>query len=213
MDFLAVAALLDPAGSGTWSNLGFWEDAAVPYPAAARELALRLGRDALLGPGQDVLDVGIGAGDPLCVWRDAFEVRSVCGVEKDPACVAAARRRTAHDPAIDVRRGTDADLLQLPAGAFDRVLALDCAYHFGDRARFAAAAFERLRPSGRIAWTDLALADGHRAPRGLAGAFGVEGRHLLERLVPGADRLGAAPGRRGRPRRQGLAGAGGRATA
>lgn len=136
-----------------WSNLGDWQHAR-RYSEAARALAHRLGVAAQLGPADHLLDVGVGAGAQLGVWRRDFGVTRIVAVEPDRS-----RARTARGAAealggdIAVRVG---DAASLPRGSFSVILALDCAYHF-DRARFFRTARQRLRPGGRLALTDIVL--------------------------------------------------------
>ncbi len=166
------------AGS-TWGNLGLWTDAVQSYPAACEALAVRLGERAALQPGCSVLDVGFGYGDQLLVWKQRFGVGHITGLEVDAKGVAEARRKLAvcKDVALSV-----GDASQLPpAPRFDRVLALDCAYHFAPRSGFFAQAFLALQPGGRLALTDLLLADSASAAQHarLARVCGIPPENLL----------------------------------
>lgn len=114
----------------TWGNLGLWP--AADYAGAAEALARRVATAAGLGPGQRVLSLACGAGDELALWRAAYGVAHASGTERDTGPV--------------------------PEGPFDAVLCVDAAYHFSPRPAFLAQAFRRLRPGGRLAFTDLTLA-------------------------------------------------------
>jgi cyclopropane fatty-acyl-phospholipid synthase-like methyltransferase len=144
------------AGS-TWGNLGLWSDAAQDYPAACEALALKLGQRAELIPGCSVLDVGFGYGDQLLLWKQRFGVGPITGIEADAAGITQARHKL--QAFNDVSLHLKTDDLNLPPRHFDRVLALDCAYHFEPRSVFFANAWRTMRPGGRLALTDLVLAD------------------------------------------------------
>ena len=162
------------AGS-TWGNLGLWTDEALDYPAACEALAVRLAQAASLQPGCSVLDVGFGYGDQLLVWKKRFGVGAITGLEIDPIGIAEAHRKTAAYGDIQLR------LVEGPLPRLnhcDRVLALDCAYHFTPRASFFAHAMASLRPGGVLALTDLVLGDGRDHTR-LAKACGIPPENLL----------------------------------
>jgi len=155
--------LLNGNSRSAWANLGDWSGATT-YPAAARALAVRLGGAAGLGPGQRVLDAGVGGGEQLLVWSD-LGVAHVTACDSSAAFVAAARERVSAAGLagrIDVVLA-DACRLSFPAASFECVLALDAAYHFPARDAFFRHAAAALVPGGRLALTDLVLGTGARA--------------------------------------------------
>lgn len=114
-------------------------------------------------PGEFVLDIACGRG------RSTFSIshrvpRCVAlGIDIDTASLRIARglhgspkppRRTR----LPAQHFACADALQLPLAdaSVDRILALECAFHFMDRRRFLAECFRVLRPGGRIAVIDFA---------------------------------------------------------
>jgi len=134
-----------------WGNLGLWSDAQT-YPAACEALATRLAERAQLLPGCSVLDVGFGHGDQLLLWKRRFQAGRIAGIEVDEAGVAEARRKMAAFDDVKLGIGDGAWTER-----FDRVLALDCAYHFDPRSRVFERALQALNPGGVLALTDLVL--------------------------------------------------------
>ena len=146
----------------TWGNLGLWTDAAQDYPAACQALAGRLAEYAQLTPGCSVLDVGFGYGDQLVFWKQRFAVGRITGIETDAAGVEEARRKLAAFTDVTLRLGDDSPYPPQKSHdreLYDRVLALDCAYHFAPRSAFFAHALRALHPGGRLALTDILTAD------------------------------------------------------
>lgn len=159
--FAIASDLLDDRGADGWSNLGCWpvDAPGIGYREACRQLALRVGAAAGLTAGDAVIDLGCGRGASLALWSEAFGVRQVTGLERQPDCVAAIRAGALPPlPAIHVGRF---DRLPLPAGlplqAFDAALCVDAAYHADSLTAFAACAGATLKPGGRLAFTTLTL--------------------------------------------------------
>ncbi len=151
-------ALLNHGFPGsTWGNLGLWTGVQ-DYPSACRALAIRLGEAAQLQRGCSVLDVGFGYGDQLLLWKERFGAGSITGIEIDAEGIAEAHRKLAAFTDVSLHRsnGNSSPLKE----RYDRVLALDCAYHFAPRSAFFTHAFQTLRPGGLLALTDIVIADG-----------------------------------------------------
>lgn len=152
-----------------WGNLGYWHGAE-GYSQACRALAGLLGEHAALDFGCNVLDVGFGCGDQLLLWLSEFQVQSITGVNYSHSQTRQARQRL-----LDSHYGERADLVEGDVDdaalwhqwrerqlRVDRVLALDCLYHFPCRQAFWTRAAEVLNPNGRIAMTDFMLAGTHK---------------------------------------------------
>ena len=150
-----------------WRNLGLWSagsadkgsqtSAARAYPDACTALAQKLG-EAILEPGDGVLACGCGEGAELGFFRDAFKLRHITGVDVDAA--SAERFRGLLSGGSDLKTRLlcmDAcDIAErLPRGLYNKVLALDSAYHFQDKQRWMNGAANLLPPGGRIGLTDL----------------------------------------------------------
>jgi ubiquinone/menaquinone biosynthesis C-methylase UbiE len=172
-----------------WRNLGYWHDRAESLDQAATNLATKLADAAEVRPGCDVLDVGCGLGESTFLLRERLD--NGTGV---PGGRLTGLDITEQHIAVAVARRTDdrpefvlGSAVQLPFDdqSFDRILALECAFHFPDRRRFFAEALRVLRPGGVLGMADVVVA---RRP--------AKARQWMNAAVPRwarvrMDRLGA----------------------
>jgi len=160
-----------------WSNLGYWRNAP-RYPDAAKALARLLADAVALAPEDRVLDLGFGMGEQLRLWHAQYSVRSLIGVNPSASQNAVARSQPGVD-GFQLLQTRVEDALPLPdAPPFDKVLALDCAYHFAPRAPTLQAIAASLAPGGCLGLTDLYLP----RPPGLAAAARLRGMCALSRI-------------------------------
>ena len=183
-----------------YANLGYWRGKPASLDKACEALASLVGEAAALGPGDLVLDAGCGLGEQDVFWVRRFGPRRIVGINLAAGQVARARRRIEDlglAGRIEVREGS-ATAIPFEAASFDKVVALESAFHFDSRADFFEAAWRVLRGGGRLVTTDiLPLA---RRQGGLAGClseavaalfWGIPWTNLYPRRVY-ADRLLAA---------------------
>jgi erythromycin 3''-O-methyltransferase len=166
-------------------NLGYWERAKT-LDEACRDLAEELGRTAELGPNDDVLDAGCGFGDQDNYWMERFAPRRITAINVTPLHIEVAHKRTSQGGRSDRIHFAlaDATHLSFPRACFDKVVALESAFHFCSREAFLAEAFRVLRPGGVLAVADLvAKAPGNGLPAAgwLARQFGT----LAWQIPPG----------------------------
>lgn len=153
------------ASEPDWLNLGYWEPGTTSYREAGRALARRLAQSADLASGEEVLEVGSGYGEAAMLWvEDRLQAEGtaprVRGLNITPEHVELAnqrlRQRPSCEPYVSFAVG-DAVSAALGEGRFDKVIALECAFHFRTRARFLENAYKMLKPGGTLAVTDLVL--------------------------------------------------------
>ncbi len=139
-----------------WMNVGFWKEART-YIQANKDLALELANHGQFCGGLSILDVGSGAGAQDFLWARDFDLSEIEALDITPQHVIAAKTHLSNysgKTKIKFNLG-NACQLDYPADRFDRVIALDCAYHFDIRESFLRQAYRVLRPGGKLVVSDM----------------------------------------------------------
>lgn len=152
-------------------NLGYW-NGGESYDQAAENLARVLAQAAGMAAGDRVLDVGFGFADQDMFWAETFRPEKIVGLNITDSQVRRARARVAQrglSGVIELLNGS-ATRMPVASGAFDRVTALETAFHYHTREAFFHEAYRALRPGGILATADITPLTGRK--RGLRAAIG-----------------------------------------
>ncbi|KAA0093261.1 class I SAM-dependent methyltransferase [Mycolicibacterium sp. P1-18] len=141
---------------------GYWDDpkaadgSRADYLAAMEHMNGVLLEAGHVSDGQRLLDVGCGFGGTIQQINAGHSNMHLTGLNIDPRQLAAAEAQTtaANGNRID---WVEADALELPFddNTFDRILAVECIFHFASRERFLAEAARVLKPGGYVAVSDF----------------------------------------------------------
>jgi len=141
---------------------GYWDDpkaadgTRADYVAAMEHMNGVLLDAGHVSDGQRLLDVGCGFGGTIQQINADHSGMHLTGLNIDPRQLAAAEAQTTpvNGNRID---WVEADALQLPFedDSFDRILAVECIFHFPSRERFLAEAARVLKPGGYVAVSDF----------------------------------------------------------
>jgi len=160
-----------------WLNLGYWKVART-YPDACVAMVEFMGTRGGLQPNDGVLDVGVGFAEQDFVLLERFKVSHITGIDITPVHVDKGRERVARrglEEFIDIRLGS-ATAMDFPDATFERVLALECAFHFDTRDQFLREACRVLKPGGTVVLADMLPNVGKKS--GLSTAFGRKYGHI-----------------------------------
>ena len=141
---------------------GYWDDpkaakgTRADYVAAMEQMNGVLLEAGKVADGQRLLDVGCGFGGTIQQINAGHSGMHLTGLNIDPRQLAAAEAETKAANGNHIA-WVEADACQLPFedNSFDRVLAVECIFHFPSRERFLAEAARVLKPGGCLAVSDF----------------------------------------------------------
>lgn len=147
----------DLFGDQPFANYGYWSRSDLSLAQASEAMATLVAAAAGVGPNDTVLDVGCGYGACAVVYAERFAPARITGIDITPTRIEHGRQYIAQRgfaPVIDLQLG-DATRMAFEDASFDKLIAVECAFHFDTRRDFFAQAARVLRPGGVLALTDL----------------------------------------------------------
>jgi ubiquinone/menaquinone biosynthesis C-methylase UbiE len=141
---------------GYYADPSSTDDSVAGLQVAAEAMTRRLCDAANIRAGQQVLDVGCGFGGTIASLNERFSPLALTGLNIDPRQVERARTLVQAQPgnSVDFAEG-DACRMPFAAASFERVLAVECIFHFPSRYRFFREASRVLKPGGRLTLCDF----------------------------------------------------------
>lgn len=164
---------------GYWENPKKADRSREGFLAAMERLNNELLLAADLKDHQTVLDAGCGFGGTLREIQSRWKDMNLVGINIDPRQLEIARKQV---PGVSFIEG-DACALPFQASTFDRVLAVECIFHFPSRLQFLKEARRVLKPGGLIVLSDF-------VPRKPGGSKSCIGKMIGQQIQKGYGPLG-----------------------
>jgi len=162
----------DLFGEQPFANYGYWTRAGLTLEQAAEALTELVAASAGLAPGDRVLDVGCGYGAGAVIYARRCRPAAIVGIDVTEVRIEEGKKYVAKHgftDVIDLRLG-DATKMEFADASFDKLTAVECAFHFDTRVDFLREAARVLKPGGTLALTDIIPRRGIDPARYLTGA-------------------------------------------
>lgn len=147
----------DLFGKQPFANYGYWTRADMTVEEAAEALTALVASSCGLSSQDRVLDVGCGYGAGAVACMRRFQPLSIVGIDVTELRLEHGRnyvREHGFADRIELRMG-DATRMDFADASFDKLMSVECAFHFDTRADFLREAGRVLRPGGTLALTDM----------------------------------------------------------
>ena len=149
-----------------WGNLGYWKNNESTYPNACKQLTLEVANIAQLSQANNLLDTGFGCGDQLHIWATYVNIKSITGMNiSDVQTLWAKKTLTEKDYSNNTElKIKTADCCDTQSWAsldhcFDRIIALDCIYHFANKPQYFSLCQQHMASDSLLVVSDLLLSD------------------------------------------------------
>ncbi len=147
---------------GRHVHWGYWPEpkqatlTAEDFAQATEALSQQICSAAFIHDGMSVLDVGCGFGGTVAHINENYTAMQLVGLNLDERQLQRARTTVNAMPSnqVEFKQG-NACALPFADHSFDVVLAVECIFHFPDRAQFFKEAYRVLKPNGYLALSDF----------------------------------------------------------
>ncbi|KAI8912599.1 S-adenosyl-L-methionine-dependent methyltransferase [Gorgonomyces haynaldii] len=134
--------------------MGYWKDT-TDFVVACEQLTRLLAESVGLQQGDRLLDVGFGCGDQILLFLE-YKPQHIHGITNERQQFQFAQERIQHE---NVRLECQ-DAVHGQLDKYNKITALDCAYHFSTRSKFLKNCHQALLPGGKIGLADICLQSG-----------------------------------------------------
>lgn len=141
---------------GYWPNPDLADGTASDFARAAEALSETVWRAGDIREGQKILDVGCGFGGTVASLNEHFSHLQIIGLNIDPRQIERAKTKILPKTTNKIKFivGNACDL-PFADGTIDRVLAVECIFHFPDRVKFFKEVKRVLKPGGLLSISDF----------------------------------------------------------
>jgi predicted metal-dependent hydrolase/ubiquinone/menaquinone biosynthesis C-methylase UbiE len=141
---------------GYWQNPSLVKYTHDDYYEAAENLTKKFCAIGKINNNQFILDVGCGFGGTISQLNDQYKDMTLTGLNIDKRQLIRAKSLVAASSTnyINFVEG-NACVLPFPANHFDKILAVECIFHFPSRKSFFKESFRVLKPGGMIILSDF----------------------------------------------------------
>ncbi len=162
-DAVRTYRFIGTPGGKRYLNLGYWERENLRWEEASDELVRKVGQLAKIQRDDHILDVGFGFGQQDLLWTREWGYHKLFGINITPHQVKEARqliRQHKLEESVRYQLG-DAAAIPFQEDNFDKVIALECAFHFRTREKLFREAYRVLKPGGLLVTADIIRGEPH----------------------------------------------------